>query len=336
MPATARREPDHLGENRRLPGRKNPAVEAGGSREDSGNRALAVLAATSILAGACATTTPPAPRRRPLPTRRRLPRPPQPPDPRRLRAAKPAAPAPAAAPRRDPRHRPRRPRPLRLGLRRPLPVRQRRLAEGQSHPGRPVLLGLREPPLRTEPREAPRGPREGRGQPGAPPGSDERRIGDFWASCMDEAAIEAAGAAADRRPSSRASRRSPRRPTSRPRSRGSRCSAPTPCSVSRAEQDRRKSTEVIALAAPGRTRASGPRLLHEDRRGVGEAARKVRGARGDGCSSSSATTPAARAANAKTVMAIETRLAEASMTPGRAPRLRRRPTTAWTSRAWRR
>ncbi|MEP6994039.1 MAG: M13 family metallopeptidase [Acidobacteriota bacterium] len=81
-------------------------------------------------------------------------------------------------------------------------------------------------------------------------GSDERKVGDFWASCMDEAAIEAAGL-------------NPVKPElTRIDKIGS--AAELPAAIARlqsygvnagflftAEQDRRKSTEVIAYAGQG-------------------------------------------------------------------------------------
>ena len=65
---------------------------------------------------------------------------------------------------------------------------------------------------------------------------------------------------------------------------------------------------------PGRPRAAGPRLLHEDRRGVEEAAGGLRGARRQRRSSSSATRPKPPRRKPKSVLALETELAKASKT----------------------
>jgi putative endopeptidase len=149
----------------------------------------------------------------------------------------------------------------------------------------------------------------------AAPGSDERKIGDFWASCMDEAAIEAAGI-------------QPLKPefdaiqkiTS---------TADLQAQIAHlqgfsnvvfhftAEQDRRNSREVIAIASQGglglpdreyytKTDDASKTLRDQYVAHV----TKMFELLGD---------PAAQAAaNAKTVLAIETRLAEASMKPDEA------------------
>jgi predicted metalloendopeptidase len=144
-------------------------------------------------------------------------------------------------------------------------------------------------------------------------GTDDRKIGDFWASCMDEAAIEAAGA-------------SPLRPEL-DRIRAIATPADLQAGITRlqrlgadavfefsAEQDRRTSTEVIAIAAQGglglpdrdyytKTDEESKKLREQY---VAHVARML-ALLGDD--------PAAAAADAKTVLALETRLAEASMTP---------------------
>jgi putative endopeptidase len=144
------------------------------------------------------------------------------------------------------------------------------------------------------------------------PGSDERKIGDFWASCMDEAAIEAAGAT----------------PIAPELSRIEKIATPADlqAAITRlqalganavfdftAEQDRRASTEVIAIASQGglglpdrdyytKTDAESKQLREKYAAHVARMFELL----GDD--------PARAAANAKTVMAIETRLAESSMT----------------------
>ncbi len=145
----------------------------------------------------------------------------------------------------------------------------------------------------------------------APDGSDERKIGDFWASCMDEAAIEAAGAAPIQPELARID------------------SIATPADLQAeilrlqglganavfrftAEQDRRASTEVIAFASQGglglperdyylKTDDEAKALREKYLAHVARMFELI----GDD--------PGRASADAKTVMAIETRLAEASM-----------------------
>ena len=144
-------------------------------------------------------------------------------------------------------------------------------------------------------------------------GSDERKIGDFWASCMDEAAIEAAGAG----------------PLQPELERIARISTPAElqAEITRlqllganavfdfgAEQDRKTSTEVIAGASQGglglpegeyytKTDEESKTLREQY---VAHIARMLQLLGDD---------PAKAAADAKAIMALETRLAEASMTP---------------------
>jgi putative endopeptidase len=144
-------------------------------------------------------------------------------------------------------------------------------------------------------------------------GTDERKIGDFWASCMDEAAIEAAGA----------------KPIQPELDRIAKIATPADlqAEITRlqllganavfgftAEQDRKASTEVIALATQGglglpdreyytKTDDESKKLRDQY---VGHVARMF-GLLGDD--------PKKAADDAKTVMTLETRLAEASMTP---------------------
>ena len=109
-------------------------------------------------------------------------------------------------------------------------------------------------------------------------GSDERKLGDFYGACMDEAAIEAKGLA-PARAGAREDRRDqePRRPPGRDQ-------PPADAGRERPLQLRLGGGPEGLLAGdrgrpPGRPRPSRPRLLHEDRRGVGRAAREVRRAR---------------------------------------------------------
>ncbi|MFY9552403.1 MAG: M13 family metallopeptidase [Thermoanaerobaculia bacterium] len=147
------------------------------------------------------------------------------------------------------------------------------------------------------------------------PGSDVRKVGDFWASCMDEGAIEAAGI-------------QPLRPELEAIQKIA-TPADLQSTIARlqgfssavfhftAEQDRRNSSEVIAIASQGGLGLPDREYYTK----TDEASRTLRGQYaahmtkmfellGDAA-------PQA-AANAKTVMAIETRLAEASMKPDEA------------------
>ena len=144
-------------------------------------------------------------------------------------------------------------------------------------------------------------------------GSDERKIGDFWASCMDEAAIEAAGA----------------KPIQAELDRIAKIATPADLQgeITRlqllganavfgftAEQDRKSSTEVIAIASQGglglpdgeyytKTDEESKKLREQYEAHV---ARMLQLLGGDATKA---------AADAKTIMAFETQLAEASMTP---------------------
>ncbi len=144
------------------------------------------------------------------------------------------------------------------------------------------------------------------------PGSDERKVGDFWSSCMDEAAIEAAGI-------------KPIQPElSRIAAIGTQAELQAEIGRLQAygvnaafrftqEQDRRKSTDVIAYLGQG-----GLGLPDRDYyTKTDDESKKLRdeyiahlttmfGLAGDDA--------AAAAANARSVMELETRLAEASLT----------------------
>ena len=122
-------------------------------------------------------------------------------------------------------------------------------------------------------------------------GSDERKIGDFWASCMDEAAIEAAGAAPIQPELRRIDRIATPADLQAEIARLQVLGANAVFSFT-AEQDRRTSTEVIAIAAQG-----GLGLPERDyylkTDDASKALReKYAGARRAACSSCSATTPA--------------------------------------------
>ena len=146
----------------------------------------------------------------------------------------------------------------------------------------------------------------------AAPGSDERKVGDFWTSCMDEAAIEAAGL----------------QPLEPELQRIARLTTPAELQTEiarlqgrgvnavfgfTAEQDRRNSTEVIAIASQG-----GLGLPDRDYyTKTDEASRALRdqyAAHVAKMFELMGDEPATAAANAKTVLALETRLADASMT----------------------
>jgi putative endopeptidase len=147
----------------------------------------------------------------------------------------------------------------------------------------------------------------------AAPGTDERKIGDFWASCMDEAAIEAAGA----------------KPIQPELDRIAKIANPADlqAEITRlqllganavfgftSEQDRKSSNEVIAFATQGGlglpdreyyTKSDEESKKLRDQY-VGHVARMFELLGDD---------PKKAAEGAKTVMTLETRLAEASMTP---------------------
>jgi putative endopeptidase len=149
----------------------------------------------------------------------------------------------------------------------------------------------------------------------AAPEADERKIGDFWASCMDEAAIETAGIQ-PLQPEFDAIRKitSP---------------ADLQAEIARlqgfsnvvfrftAEQDRRNSKEVIAIASQG-----GLGLPDRDYyTKTDDASKTLRDqyvAHVTKMFELLGDSAAQAAANAKTVLAIETRLAEVSMKPDEA------------------
>ena len=146
----------------------------------------------------------------------------------------------------------------------------------------------------------------------AAPGSDEQKIGDFYASCMDEAAVEAQGI-------------TPLRPELE-RIEKVRSAADLQAEVARlqsqevdalfrfgSQQDRKNSSEVIAGVSQGglglpdrdyytKTDEKSRKLRDQYVEHVG----KIFGLAGDD--------PARAAAEAKAVLGIETKLAEASMT----------------------
>ena len=123
---------------------------------------------------------------------------------------------------------------------------------------------------------------------------ERQKIGDYFAACMDEAAIERRRRW---RRSARSSTRS-RRSRSTAELAGARSArlhrgpATAACSSASARtRTRATRTQVIAFAARRRPRAAGPRLLPEGRRPLGRAAREVPGPRRGGPSSCSAIRP---------------------------------------------
>ena len=146
----------------------------------------------------------------------------------------------------------------------------------------------------------------------AAPGSDERKIGDFYASCMDEARIESEGIHPLDDELGRIAKLSSaadlQAEIARLHARGIRA-----VFLFGSQQDRRDSSEVIAAASQG-----GLGLPDRDyytkmddksvalRKGYAEHVAKMLVLAGE--------EPAAAEADAKTVLAIETKLAEASMT----------------------
>ncbi len=144
------------------------------------------------------------------------------------------------------------------------------------------------------------------------PGSDERKVGDFWASCMDEAAIEAAGIgpiqpeldAIDNIATPEALQAEITR---------LQISGANAVFRFTSEQDRRNSTKVIAFAGQG-----GLGLPDRDYyTKTDDASKTLRDqyvAHVTKMFELAGDDPAKAAAAARTVMALETRLAEASMT----------------------
>ncbi|HEY7114797.1 MAG TPA: M13 family metallopeptidase [Thermoanaerobaculia bacterium] len=146
----------------------------------------------------------------------------------------------------------------------------------------------------------------------AAPGSEEKKIGDFYSSCMDEAGIESAGIHPLDDELGRIAKISNaaqlQAEIARLHARGVR-----PLFVFVSQQDRRNSTEVIAAASQG-----GLGLPDRDyyvktdeksaalRKGYVDHVAKMLVLAG--------AEPSAAEADAKTVLAIETKLAEASMT----------------------
>ena len=149
--------------------------------------------------------------------------------------------------------------------------------------------------------------------PSSAAGSDDKKIGDFWASCMDEAAIETAGA----RPLQPEFDRIAKIATS----------ADLQAEITRLqllganavfgftqEQDRKTSTEVIAIARQGGLGLP-DRDYYTKTDDESKALRDKYVAHVTKMFTLLGDDPAKAAADAKTVMALETRLAEASMTP---------------------
>jgi predicted metalloendopeptidase len=143
-------------------------------------------------------------------------------------------------------------------------------------------------------------------------GSDDRRIGDFYASCMDEAAIEKAGA-------------TPLKPeleaidgianASDLQAEIAKLQAMGVNAAFRftAEQDRKNSTEVIAVALQGGL-GMPDRDYYTKTDDESKSLREKYLAHVTRMFELLGESPDAAAADAKTVMALETRLAEASMT----------------------
>ena len=212
----------------------------------------------------------------------------------------------------SPRHQPGRHGPVRPGLPGLQPLRQRRMAQGQPDPRRPVLLGILHDPRGDQPREPAQGPREG-------------LQGDQRARLRRPEGRRLLRRRAWTRPPSRrrASRRS--RPSS-PRSTRSPTVADAPGRDRAPPDDRRQRGLPLRLRpgppererghrrrVPGRPRAARPRLLpktDDDSKKIREQyvahVTKMFELMGDDA--------AKAAANAKTVMDLETKLAEASMT----------------------
>ena len=91
--------------------------------------------------------------------------------------------------------RPGEPRPDVQGLRRLLPVRDRRLVEAHAAPGRARALGRLRRARAAQPRRAARHPRRRREDHERSAGSDTQKLGTFYRACMNDRAIEHAGTA---------------------------------------------------------------------------------------------------------------------------------------------
>ena len=215
---------------------------------------------------------------------------------------------------RDPRHQPCRPRPFGLGLHEPQPFGNGGWLKANPIPADQSYWGSVQHPLRGEPRQAPRRPREGRreqlGRRRQRRTQDRRLLGELHGRGRDRSRRGQTDPGRARR----ASRRSRRPPICRARSRACRCWAPTRSSASRRSRTASTSTEVIAIASQGglglpdrdyytKTDDESKKLRDQYVAHVakmfellGDAADEGRGGREDR-------------------LAFETRLAEASMTP---------------------
>jgi len=147
---------------------------------------------------------------------------------------------------------------------------------------------------------------------GPAPGSDERRVGDFWASCMDEAGIESAGLSPAQSELARidkiASVADLQAELARLQSFGVNAGFRFA-----SEQDRRKSTEVIAYAGQGGLGLP-DRDYYSKTDDDSKAIREKYLAHVQKMFALMGEDEKKAAADAKTVMELETRLAAASMT----------------------
>ena len=122
------------------------------------------------------------------------------------------------------------------------------------------------------------------------PGTDDQKVGDFYATCMDEAAIEAQGitplkgelAAIDKISNTRALQAEIAR---------LQMMGVNAVFNFGSDQDRKERERGHRRRVPGRPRTARPRLLHEDRRGIEEDPRPVPRPSSRRCSASWATTP---------------------------------------------
>ena len=201
-------------------------------------------------------------------------------------------------------------------VRRLLSVHLRRLDEEQSHSGRPGALERLRQAARTRTSASSGASWRRLAKPTTGRNATQQKIGDYFAACMDEAAVEKLGAT----PLQAVARRDRR--AARARTTWPRCWAasiwPTPTEGLLfgfgSDQDFADSTPGDRLRRRRRPGPARPRLLHQDRRRSRRDPRRSTSRTCRRCSSCSATRPAAAKREAATVMAIETALAKASLT----------------------
>ena len=176
------------------------------------------------------------------------------------------------------------PRHLGRPLRRLLPVRVRRLAQGQPDPARPDPVGPLQRARGEKPRGPPPDPRGGEGPRGeaVPDRGEGRRL---LRGLHGRGRRSRPGAASPSTRSWDESTRSSRRPTSSASSARTRGVALPTLFRFGSAPDLHDSTRTIAIGRPGRPQPARPRRLPEGRRQVEGEAGEVPRARGSACSS---------------------------------------------------